>query len=168
MSEVAKRLRDRRMNVWNEARAFVETAAEENREMTAEENGTGAAAHGGTRHDRREDRRRPEAEQRSRTPTPRSTRSPASGRERRGSRGTRPSRTAATRTLRCGRSCGATQGAPRAMELRHNRALGPLNFRTLQSNTGTPTSVVPTDFYDRLIAHLIEVSAGSCRPGRRC
>src|SRR5258708_3847667 len=40
VSEVAKRLRDRRLNVWNEARAIVEKAAEENREMTPDEDGT--------------------------------------------------------------------------------------------------------------------------------
>ena len=39
-SEVAKRLRDHRLNVWNEARSYVEKAAEENRSMTPEEEGT--------------------------------------------------------------------------------------------------------------------------------
>ena len=40
MSEVGKRLRDRRLNVWNEARGYVEKAAEENRSMSPEEEGT--------------------------------------------------------------------------------------------------------------------------------
>jgi len=40
MSEIAKRLRDRRQNVWNEAKNLADTAAEENRAFTAEEQGT--------------------------------------------------------------------------------------------------------------------------------
>src|SRR5215472_13181406 len=38
-SEVAKRLRDRRMNVRNDAKAIAESAAEENRALTDEEQG---------------------------------------------------------------------------------------------------------------------------------
>ena len=39
-SEVAKRLRDRRMNVWNEAKKLAEDAAQENRALTDGEQGT--------------------------------------------------------------------------------------------------------------------------------
>ena len=38
-SEVAKRLRDRRMNVWNDAKKIAEDAANENRAFTPEEQG---------------------------------------------------------------------------------------------------------------------------------
>src|ERR1700761_6701089 len=38
-SEVAKRLRDRRQNVWTEARKIAEDAAQENRSFTDEEQG---------------------------------------------------------------------------------------------------------------------------------
>ena len=38
-SEVAKRLRDRRLNVWNEAKGLADSAAEENRAFSAEEQG---------------------------------------------------------------------------------------------------------------------------------
>ena len=38
-SETAKRLRDRRLNVWNEAKAIAESAASENRALTDEEQG---------------------------------------------------------------------------------------------------------------------------------
>ena len=38
-SEVAKRLRDQRMNIWNEAKSIAESAAEENRALTDEEQG---------------------------------------------------------------------------------------------------------------------------------
>jgi HK97 family phage major capsid protein len=40
MSEIAKRLRERRQNVWNEAKELADRAAEENRAFTAEEQGT--------------------------------------------------------------------------------------------------------------------------------
>lgn len=40
MSEIAKRLRDRRLNVWNQAKELADTAAEENRAFSAEEQGT--------------------------------------------------------------------------------------------------------------------------------
>lgn len=39
MSEIAKRLRDRRLNVWEQAKALAERAAEENREFSADEQG---------------------------------------------------------------------------------------------------------------------------------
>jgi len=38
-SEVAKRLRDRRLGVWNEAKKIAEDAAAENRAFTPEEQG---------------------------------------------------------------------------------------------------------------------------------
>ena len=38
-STVAKSLQDRRLNMWNEARAIIEDAANENRDMTPEEQG---------------------------------------------------------------------------------------------------------------------------------
>lgn len=40
MSEIAKRLRDRRQNVWEQAKALADVAAEENRAFSAEEQGT--------------------------------------------------------------------------------------------------------------------------------
>jgi hypothetical protein len=46
MSEVAKKLRDRRLNVWNQAMEVVDRAAEENRELSPEEQGTYEALNG--------------------------------------------------------------------------------------------------------------------------
>ena len=50
-------------------------------------------------------------------------------------------------------------GAPRVLEIRHG-APGPINYRVLQTTGGASpaSSIIPTDFYDMLIAHLIEVS----------
>jgi HK97 family phage major capsid protein len=51
------------------------------------------------------------------------------------------------------------EGAGRALEIKRDPALGPINFRVLTTGTGgTASSIVPIDFYDMLIAHLIEVS----------
>jgi HK97 family phage major capsid protein len=48
---------------------------------------------------------------------------------------------------------------PRFLDVTHRGGRwGQEEYRTLLSNSGSPTAVVPTDFYDRLIAHLIEVS----------
>ena len=159
MSEVANRLRDRRLNVWNEARGYVEKAAEENREMTAEENGTWERLMeeldkidekiGGVL----------KAEQRSKDADDafnKIGKRPVE--QRRGGDG------ASYPADSTGKDVDAEirsflRGEKRAVELAHNtEGLGPLNVRTLLSNTSTPTSLVPTDFYDRLIAHLIEVS----------
>ena len=49
-------------------------------------------------------------------------------------------------------------GAPRALDIRR-QAAGPINYRILTGpSTGTASAVIPTDFYDQLIAYLIEVS----------
>src|SRR6516165_9704456 len=51
------------------------------------------------------------------------------------------------------------EGAGRALEIRRAPELGPINYRVLTAGTGgTASAIIPTDFYDMLIAHLIEVS----------
>jgi HK97 family phage major capsid protein len=146
--------------VWNEARGIIERGAEENRELTAEEQGTWQrmmeelddldAKIGGvlTAEKRQKDTddaftavtsRRPEV----RTGGGDVSYADSSGRDANGE----------IRSFLRGES-----GSPKALELVHNNAMGPINYRTLLSNSGSPTSIVPTDFYDRLIAHLIEVS----------
>ena len=156
VSQVAKDLDTRRKNVWHEAKAILEDAANENRDMSPEEQGRWEGRMAEI--DRIDARLRGvlEAETRaadadnafnaitSRTPG-RATASPAdsSGRDVRSE----------IRAFFRG-----TDGSPKAMEFARDPAKGALNLRTLQSNTSTPTSLVPTDFYDQLIAHLIEVS----------
>jgi HK97 family phage major capsid protein len=49
-------------------------------------------------------------------------------------------------------------GAPRHLEVRHNGPFGAEELRSMISTASGQSAVVPTDFYDRLIAHLIEVS----------
>jgi HK97 family phage major capsid protein len=51
------------------------------------------------------------------------------------------------------------EGAGRVLEIRRDPQLGPINYRVLTSaGAGSASSIVPIDFYDMLIAHLIEVS----------
>ena len=156
-SSVAEDLKNRRLNIWNEAKAIIEDAADENRDMSPEEQGRweGRMVEIDKLDARLQGRPRSRAAV-ARTPTRRSTRSPASGpRSRVAQHADSNGRDVSTevRSFLKGEA-----GQPRAMEFRHNPALGPINYRTLQSNTSTPTSLVPTDFYDQLIAHLIEVS----------
>ena len=157
MSEVAKKLTDRRNRLWAEARKYIEIPAEENRQLTAEENGAWARAmeeldeldkklEGVLNEEKRQKAtddafdsvisRKPEM------------RAPAGY----GQSDGRDLNNELRAVLR-----GET-GAPRSLEIRHNGVFGQAEYRTLQSNTGSPTAIVPTDFYDRLIAHLIEVS----------
>lgn len=156
VSQVAKDLQNRRQNVWHEAKAILEDAANENRDMSPEEQGRWEGRMAEI--DKIDARLRGvlEAEQRA-----------ADADKAFDSIGTRaPDPRAAAHASSDGRDVNSEvraflkgeQGSPRTMEFRHNPALGAINYRTLQSNTGTPTSIVPTDFYDRLIAHLIEVS----------
>ena len=156
MSEVAKRLRDRRLNVWNEARAIIEKGAEENRELSAEEQGTwqrmmeeldtiDAKIEGVLNAEKRAaDTDKAFDAIGKRQPDARVQQYAASdGRD-------------VNNELRA--FLRGDQGSPRHMDIAHNAAMGPINYRILQSNTGTPSNLLPTDFYDQLIAHLIEVS----------
>jgi HK97 family phage major capsid protein len=157
-SEVAKRLRDRRQNVWNEARSYIETAAEENREMTAEEQGSWQ------RHMEELDNLDGKlegvlkAEQRASDTDKAFDAITGKKPERRGGDVAFADSTGRDVNAEMRRFFRGDPGAPKSLELVHNNELGPLNLRTLQSNSGVGTSIVPTDFYDRLIAHLVEVS----------
>jgi HK97 family phage major capsid protein len=47
----------------------------------------------------------------------------------------------------------------RPLEVSHDPARGPISYRSLvTSNAASGGNVVPTDFYDQLLAHLVEVS----------
>ena len=157
MSEVAKRLRDRRLNVWEQAKGLADTAAEENRAFSAEEQGTWDALN--------EELDKLDARIKSVLDTEKRARDADDAFN--AVTGRKPDARAGSHAGSDGRDVNAEvrsflkgeAGAPRSMEFIHNtQANGPINYRTLQSNTGTPTSIVPTDFYDQLIAHLIEVS----------
>lgn len=152
-STVAEDLKNRRLNIWNEAKAIIEDAANENRDMTPEEQGRWEGRM--VEIDKLDARLKGvlEAEQRSadtdrafdaitsRKPDAR-VHASSDGRDMQ----------AEVRAFLKGET------GKRAMEFAHNPALGPINYRILQTNTAAASAAVPTDFYDQLIAHLIEVS----------
>jgi HK97 family phage major capsid protein len=156
-SEVAKRLRDRRLNVWNECKKIAEDAAGEQRAMTPEEQGKWDAMQEemNTLDTRIKsvldtEKRAKEADdafdELSGRPKQQAGPNGAGGAQQRNM----------DQELR--KWARGDDGAPRALEIRHG-APGPINFRVLQTAGGTvASSIVPTDFYDMLIAHLIEVS----------
>jgi HK97 family phage major capsid protein len=159
MSEVAKKLTERRNRLWAEARQYIEIPAEQNRQLTAEENGAWMRAmeelddldkklEGALTEEKRQ-RATDDAFNSivSRQPEVRKGAVAGYGQSDGGDLN------AELRAVLRGES-----GSPRSMEIRHHGVFGQAEYRTLQSNTGSPTAIVPTDFYDRLIAHLIEVS----------
>lgn len=155
-SDVVKRLRDRRLNLWNDINQIAETAASENRNFSAEEQGKWDAVNAEIdaldvriKSALDAERRMKETDDafdaiEKRTVDPRAgSHAQSDGRD-------------LNEEVR--KFLKGERGAPRSMEMWRPKALSQAEFRTLQSNTGSPTSIVPTDFYDQLIAHLIEVS----------
>lgn len=152
-SEVAKRLRDRRLNVWNDAKKIAEDAAAENRAFTPEEQGKWDAMQEEMRTLDQRIGAVLDTEKRAKAADQAFDELEGKPKEQRGD-----PRVAQNKTLEeVRRWARGEEGAPRMLEIRR-QAQGPINYRVLQTNTGTASSVVPTDFYDQLIAHLIEVS----------
>jgi HK97 family phage major capsid protein len=162
VSEVAKRLQDRRLNVWNEARSYVEKAAEENRDMSPDEQGTWERLM--EEIDKIDGRLEGvlTAEKRSAATDAAFDaigKKPAATEYRRGSDGAAAFTADGGRDLNSEIRAVLNGSGARAIDIYHQGGtFGQAEFRTLLSNSGTPTAVVPTDFYDRLVAHLIEVS----------
>jgi len=155
-SEVAKRLRDRRMSVWNEAKAIAEAAAGENRSFTPEEQGRWEAMN--EEMSTLDTRIKATLEQEKRAAEADKVFDELHGKPQ--LRDAAPAAAgAADAELR--KWARGEPGTPRALELKHDVAnRGPINYRVLTTGAqGTnASSIVPTDFYDMLIAHLIEVS----------
>ena len=156
-SEVAKRLRDQRMNVWTQAKAIAEKAAEENRALTDSEQGEWDA--------HQEQLNKLDVRIRSVLDTEKRAKDADDAFD--ALSGRKPDQGQAARTAGGGKMAEEVrkwargeEGAPRHLEIRRDPALGPVNYRILTTGgSGTvASSIVPTDFYDMLIAHLIEVS----------
>lgn len=160
-SEVAKRLRDRRLNVWNEARAITERAVDENRELSAEEQGTFEALN--SELDTLDARIKSVLNQEQRARDADAAFDRLSGNPRESGQGAGNAGSANNELRAMARR---EQGAPYAVEIPASDTVkrlgtnGRLNeLRTLSTlTTGAGGNLAPTDFYDTLIAHLIEVS----------
>lgn len=158
-SEVAKRLRDRRLNVWNDAKKIAEDAASENRALTDEEQGRWDAM--------QEEMQKLDTRIRAVLDTEKRAKDAEDAFD--ALSGKKPEQGQAQRTAggvkmleEVRKWARGEDGAPRNLEIRRDPQLGPINYRVLttggQSGGTSASSVVPTDFYDMLIAHLIEVS----------
>lgn len=149
-SDVAKTLRDRRLNAWSQAKEVLESA--ENRSMTAEETQKYDAAMAEV--DTLDERLKSvlDAEQRSREAD--KAYDDITGRQVQHGGGAQDARIEEVRKWALGET------AQRAIEI-NRMTQGNLNLRTLGSASAantTGSATVPTDFYDQLISYLVEVS----------
>lgn len=151
MSDMVKRLRERRASVWEQAKTLADTAADENRAFSPEEQGTWDALN--------EELDKLDARIKSAMDT-----------EQRAKDADEAFNRLEGKPVTRGQDRGE-DGASIAAELRSFlrgekgrfydvNPQGPVNFRTLSKLTaGAGANTVPTNFYDRLVVHLIETSA---------
>lgn len=151
MSEVAKSLRERRQNVWEQAKALADKAAEENRNFSGEEEGQWQSLN--SELDALDKRIKNVVEGEQRAKDAEEAMAKLRGDTPRSKAGGGGSEGAGAEELR---KFLRGEGA-RTFEV---KPAGLVNFRGLSSGTATAGgNTVPTDFYGRLMAHLIETSA---------
>lgn len=152
MSEVVKRLRERRANVWEQAKELADRAAEENRQFSGEEEGQWQQLNAELDALDKRIKNVLDGELRAKETEDQFAKlegkPPAKGQEQQ-ARGGQQENTELRRFL-------AGEG-PRFYDVVPN---GPVDFRALVKGTAAAGGdVVPTSFYDRLVQHLIETSA---------
>ncbi|MGH3518805.1 MAG: phage major capsid protein, partial [Haloechinothrix sp.] len=145
MSEVSKRLRDRRQNVWEQAKALADTAAEENRAFSAEEQGSWDALN--EELDNLDKRIKSVLDGEARAKEADDAFNRLSGKPQESGR--REDQTADEL-----RAWLRGESRDRFYDVKPS---GRVDFRSILKG-GTGGNVVPTSFYDRLVAHLIEMS----------
>ena len=149
MSAIAKRLNERRLNLVNEMRALVDKTVEEARDLDGPESGRFQAMN--EEIDRIDERLKGVLDQEQRAKDTDAAFDAVSGKPVTGRTddGSKPSTADQLRKFFAGE-------AGRSMEL---KAPGTTDYRALSKLTAAAgLNTVPTSFYDRLIAHLIEVS----------
>lgn len=155
MSEITKRLRDRRLNVWEQAKGIAERAVDENRALSAEEQGQWDVLN--EELDKLDQRIKSaiDTEQRSKDADDAFNR--LEGKPQVAGRQQESQADTELRAMLRG-----DNGAPRFMDFRSARpwsAFSDVQTRALSKlTTGAGGNTVPTSFYDQLVAHLIEVS----------
>jgi HK97 family phage major capsid protein len=153
MSEIAKRLRDRRLNVWNDARGLADGAAEANRSFTAEEQGTWDALN--SELDALDKRIGAVLEQEKRAKDADVAYDSLVGKPQTGPDARSDGALDRTTELR---KFFSGESGKRTYDLQPT-AGKPVDYRALSKLTAAAgLNTVPTSFYDRLVAHLIEVS----------
>jgi len=152
MSEIVTRLRDRRLNVWNQAKEIADRAAEENRNFAPEEQGTWDALN--SELDQLDARIKSAMDTEARAKDQEEAFNKLSGKPQSGGAPAPDQRAAELRSFLKGEA-----GTKRWFDVVPDGPV-PADFRTLSKlTTGAGGNVVPTSFYNRLMAHLIEVSA---------
>lgn len=147
MSDVAKRLHERRNNVWSQAMELANRAAEENREFTAEEQGQWDALNEDIQGLDQRINSALETEERNKATEEKFARIDGKSTGRGGKESQQASEL---------RSWMRGEG-PRFFDVQPD---GPVSYRTLTTGVGAEGGdTVPTGFYDRLVAHLIETAA---------
>lgn len=152
MSEVVKRLRERRANVWEQAKTLADHAAEENRAFAGEEQSSWDSLNAEL--DALDKRLKAviDGEQRAKDTEEAYTKLEGQpdvrGRE-------QNAQTGVVSDLRAMLS--GQPGSPRSIEVKPD---GPVNFRTLSKLTATAgANTVQVSFFDELVQNMIEVSA---------
>ena len=148
MSEVVKRLRERRANVWEQAKAIADTAAEANRAFSGEEESSWTTLNAEL--DALDSRIKNVLDGEQRAKDTEDAYSKLSGKDVTGKRGADDSKPDELRDFMAGKR-------GHSYEIQPGR---PVDFRTLSKLTATAgANTVETSFYDRIIAHLIETAA---------
>jgi HK97 family phage major capsid protein len=146
MSEIIKTLRDRRQNVWEQAKSLADRAADENRAFDGDEEGQWVSLNAEL--DALDKRIKSVLDGEQRAKDIEDSFSKLSGKQVAGPQGQDAGGDALRAFLR---------GETRSIEIKPN---GPVNFRDLSKLTaGAGGNTVPTSFYDRLVTHLIEVAS---------
>jgi HK97 family phage major capsid protein len=151
MSGVVERLRERRGNVWEEAKSLADVAAEENRNFSAEEQGKWDALNGEI--DQLDTRIKSALETEKRAKDTDNLFNEIRG-------GKPEPRTPDESKRQQGND--ELRSFLRGEKGRYYDVMptGPINYRVLSKLTsGAGGNTVPTSFYERLVQHLIEVSA---------
>lgn len=151
MSEVAKQLQQRRQGVWEQAKGLADKAAEENRTFTGEEEASWTALNSELDALDRRIKAVIDGEQRAKDAEDAMSRLRGEPRKKGGQAGSQNGiNDNELRSFLRGEG-------PRAFDVRPDK---PVNFRDLSKLTaGAGANTVPTSFYDRLVAHMIETSA---------
>ncbi len=148
-SETAKHLRDKRNSDWEKAKAILDRADTEKRSLTDEEDREFNAYNDEI--DKTDTRLKTVLDSESRSREVDAAYNALAGKPQ--GRADENSFLGEVRSWAMQRD-----GAKSYMVVNRSNAMGPLNLRSLQSNTTNGSATVPTDFYDQLIAYLIEVS----------
>jgi HK97 family phage major capsid protein len=156
MSEIAKRLHERRLNLVNEMRALVDATVEENRDLSAEESGQFQAMN--EEIDRLDERIKGVLAQAQRSKDAddaynRITDKPVE-------RGNGQLETSGTNVVEQFRKfLVGGPGQPREFDLKPESRSVPTSYRDLSRLTNAAGQfTVPTSFYNQLVEHMIEVS----------